>query len=256
VGGTPEMANIIAYNGGNGISVQTSADLYNKISCNSIHHNAGYGIDLYPPGPTPNDAGDGDTGPNMGMNYPEFTQIQYSSGTAIVYGTLDTPNPENCTVQLYKADDSPSAQGKTFLDSVIPDSNGAWTLVVNNISDSESLTCLAIDATGNTSEFSPAAPLGIFSLNSSEDGKIKVFPNPFDEFVKIEWKQEISDKIIIQLTDMYGKTVLTEAVESSRKGENIHTLNTDRLTQGIYCLVIISERQIRSSIIMVKITRK
>lgn len=43
--GMPGKGNIIANNGGNGVSVMTTAELYNSISANSIYNNTGLGID-------------------------------------------------------------------------------------------------------------------------------------------------------------------------------------------------------------------
>ena len=73
IGGTAAgAANIIAFNGGNGVTVgaysSDTAAIDNSILSNSIHDNAGLGIDLGDDGVTPNNSGP--FGPNLLENYP------------------------------------------------------------------------------------------------------------------------------------------------------------------------------------------
>ena len=63
--------NTIANNTGDGVTITaTNSSLGNTIWENSIHDNGGLGIDLGDDGPTANDAGDGDSGPNHLQNFP------------------------------------------------------------------------------------------------------------------------------------------------------------------------------------------
>ena len=62
----------------------------NALTENSIRNNGGQGIDLDNNGPVPNDAGDGDTGPNNLQNYPVITSVTVSGGTATIRGTLNS----------------------------------------------------------------------------------------------------------------------------------------------------------------------
>ena len=94
VGGTfPEAGNLIAFNGGPGVAVGEFSVL-NAIRFNSIHSNAGPGIDLLPSGPTPNDVGDSDAGGNNLQNFPVLTAVTSAGfGPTTLQGNLNsTPN--------------------------------------------------------------------------------------------------------------------------------------------------------------------
>jgi hypothetical protein len=76
VGGTlSTQSNLIAFNENLGISLGQNA-INNAILGNSIHSNIGLGIDFGSDGVTPNDLGDGDTGPNKLQNFPVLTKAQ------------------------------------------------------------------------------------------------------------------------------------------------------------------------------------
>jgi CSLREA domain-containing protein len=71
--GTAEGANTIAFNGLDGVQVRTSTSGEgegNSVSRNSIFSNGDLGIDLDNDGPTTNDLGDPDAGPNNLQNKP------------------------------------------------------------------------------------------------------------------------------------------------------------------------------------------
>ncbi|HEU4760482.1 MAG TPA: cohesin domain-containing protein, partial [Dehalococcoidia bacterium] len=108
IGGTAAgAANVIAHNGHNGVCVATDTSVGNVIRGNSIHSNGLLGIDLVPSGQdcatgtvTPNDLGDGDSGPNNLQNFPVITSATLSSGSTSVSGTLDTILPK-ASVDVY-----------------------------------------------------------------------------------------------------------------------------------------------------------
>lgn len=88
-GGNLFKANAIAYNGKPGIAVLSGNG--NEFRSNSIHDNAFKEIDLLndtvtPTNPRPNDAGDADTGPNNGQNYPVIASaVKGVSDTKITF---------------------------------------------------------------------------------------------------------------------------------------------------------------------------
>ena len=76
VGGTTTGSlNIIAFNTGDGIASSNTLTQNNSFIGNSIHSNGDLGIDLDSDSVTTNDAGDGDTGSNGKLNFPEFVTV-------------------------------------------------------------------------------------------------------------------------------------------------------------------------------------
>lgn len=187
--GLPGKGNIIAFNGGNGISVMTLAELYNTTSGNSIYDNDGLGIDLFPEGVTLNDAGDGDSGPNDGLNFPVIDTVYFFGSDVIISGHLDVATPATTHVELFIAapDVSGYGEGKTFLGSTSALANGSWCDTVSGVLSTDFITATALDAAGNTSEFSAnaAGPVAyVFELEQLV-AQVTIFPNPFTENVEI-----------------------------------------------------------------------
>jgi CSLREA domain-containing protein len=103
VGGSgPGYANIIAFNGSDGVLVQQD-DLGNIISSNSIFSNKGLGIDLGFDGSTPNDIKDPDTGANNLQNKPVLSSAKKSApAKTTIKGKLNSTPNQNYTIQLFK----------------------------------------------------------------------------------------------------------------------------------------------------------
>jgi parallel beta-helix repeat protein len=148
--------NTIAYNAGLGALVLQG--VRNTISRNSIFSNGALGIDLGGDGVTPNDPGDIDTGPNEFMNFPVLKNANADpvANQLIVNGSIDTPNPTSVTIEFFAsdvADPSGYGEGKTFLGTVTPKSNGKFTAMLPIVSVGTVISATATDANGNTSEF-------------------------------------------------------------------------------------------------------
>jgi len=209
IGGSVADANIIAHNGGNGVYIMFPNDLFHLISYNSIYNNSGLGIDLFPPGVNANDIGDLDTGPNEGLNYPEIDTVIFISGQnkTIISGTLDTQNPEFCTIQIFKAitDLSGHGQGSEYLSTIIPDASGNWSDTLFGLTASDFLTTITIDPNNNTSEFSVARnTTTIASIDDySNDKTINIYPNPSNGAFTI-----IGETItFVEIFDMKGMVI-------------------------------------------------
>ena len=172
------QANQIAYNPGNGVTVLGSA-VRDSIRGNTIHHNSVLGIDLGGEGVTPNDAGDGDSGPNDLMNFPDGITATWdpTHNQTTFNGHVDTINPNTVSVDLFANsihDPSDHGQGEVFLGSATPDTNGYFCVTITGlppfvVGSPPSGTLAAppwISATttnlaGSTSEFSATSGSGV-----------------------------------------------------------------------------------------------
>jgi len=235
--GQPGKGNIIANNGGNGITVMTSAELYNSFSSNSIYNNAGIGIDLFPAGPTPNDPGDIDTGPNELMNYPDINSVVNIPSTSdwIVTGTLDHSSPAGIRVELFQAEinGSGNAQGKVFLGACLVDGSGNWKDTLSGLTLADNIVATATDLNGNTSEFSVAMPL-LVKTNLENDFQVEVFPNPTHDYTTIRLNK--SGVYVIELMDVTGKVIRSLEMENEIK------IYTGDLESGMYLIKILSDK--------------
>jgi hypothetical protein len=86
-----------------------------NITANSIFSNGGLGIDLSPPGLTPNDSGDADNGANFGQNFPVLASAQVSGLNTTISGTLSNP-PGTIRIDFYgnsTCDSSGNGEGQT-----------------------------------------------------------------------------------------------------------------------------------------------
>ncbi|MEO5558318.1 MAG: choice-of-anchor Q domain-containing protein [Dokdonella sp.] len=106
-------ANTVRFNVAGGVVVKGDGALINAINANRIYGNGsggdGMDIDLWPTngvaGPTPNDSGDADAGPNGLQNFPVPTSLAYTAAGSInrpatLTATLDTL-PDAYRVDVY-----------------------------------------------------------------------------------------------------------------------------------------------------------
>jgi hypothetical protein len=142
---------VVANNTGPGVAVIGAASLRNHLAPRLLWGNTGLPIDLGSDGETPNDPGDGDTGPNTLLNYPVVT----GANGHVISGTVCA----NCYVFIYLVGHLPAPTGLQvgFLQSVHADGLGAWSATL-------SLTVWPTDisvqaqtglTTGNSSEIRP-----------------------------------------------------------------------------------------------------
>ena len=97
--------NTIAFNGsgviGAGVQLVGLVD-QNSILSNSIHDNAGLGINLGN-GPTPNHPPDSGPGPNDFVNYPVFSSAQTDGATTTLHGSVSGAPGTSLTVQVFSS---------------------------------------------------------------------------------------------------------------------------------------------------------
>jgi hypothetical protein len=176
IGGTTAgEGNVIAYSSGQGVYVSNDnpGNVNFRIRGNSIHDNAGLGIDLDPAGPDFNDALDADDGPNHGQNSPiieTVTILAPPAGTHI-QGKLNSTPSTTFDLDFYSNPPCPNfprefLEGETYLGSaqVTTDGSGNATIDVTltaTIQDGERISATATDPDGNTSEFSPRIAFSI-----------------------------------------------------------------------------------------------
>ena len=181
IGGTdPGQANVIAYNSGTlafsvpvGILVQISSN-HVTIRGNSIHDNEQLGIELNGDGPTPNDAGDADTGGNDLQNFPIVKSVVYGASSVEVLGKFNSAPSTQYTLDFYA---NPACtrfprdfnQGETYLGSSQITTDGAGhfdfdVLLPVAVADGAKIAVTATDPNGNTSEFSQRI---IFTMSPS-----------------------------------------------------------------------------------------
>jgi hypothetical protein len=163
--------NLIAFNGGDGIFVQAGTG--NAFRRNSLHSNAGLGIDLSPDGVTANDLDDVDTGVNNIQNFPVLTSVVRNATTTTIQGTLNsTPNTSFLVELSWTNTCDASAQGEgeiMFADSnPTTDAGGdvAFIIVAPVVAPVDRfVVATARDPGNNTSEFSACIP----SVNDTDD---------------------------------------------------------------------------------------
>jgi uncharacterized repeat protein (TIGR01451 family) len=166
IGGTiPPEGNRIAYNGGGGVVVESGTGT--TIRTNSIHRNAGLGIDLGANGPTANDAGDSDSGPNGLLNAPVISSVSSDGTITTVQGRVSSGASGTYTVQFFSntfADPTNQGEGQTYLgDAVVSTGAGGVVdfiaTVARGVAPGRSVSAVVIESgTGNTSEYSPNVP--------------------------------------------------------------------------------------------------
>ena len=163
------LRNLIAFNQGAGIAVGGDTNdgaVANTISGNSIHDNAGLGIDLGSDGVTPaNDCGS-QTGPNLLQSAPVLAAATTSGAGTRIQGTLNSTPDASFTLEFFSStlcDASGHGEGARFLGSapVTTDAscNAAFDVMLpTGVAVGSFLTATATDAAGNTSEFSACRP--------------------------------------------------------------------------------------------------
>ncbi len=139
----------------------------NSIRGNPIFFNGSIGIDNDPPGVTPNDPLDADSGANMLQNFPFVSSVDYGTTSLTVHGILQstpnvtfdldfyespscTPHPRDLLQSAYyigSTQVTTDGSGNVNFDTLLSDPNAASMPII---------TTTATDPSGNTSEFSQA----------------------------------------------------------------------------------------------------
>ena len=168
-----DEGNVIAFNAGAGVGITGNGTDLVRIRGNAIHANIGMGIDLQNDGSVePNDAGDGDPGPNNRQNFPVLTAATISGFDLTVDGSLNSNPSTSFGFDFFAsttADASGHGEAERYLGSELGIStNGSGNLAFSkllsgaNVTAGEFITATATDQNGNTSEFA----LNIVAINN------------------------------------------------------------------------------------------
>ncbi len=172
-----------------GVLVTGNAGDGHAILGNSIYDNESTGngmdIDIGTLGPTPNDAGDIDNGPNQLQNFPLVTSVQLSAPvqgsptnvSAVIRGALNgTPDPVNYIVQAYfstSCSSSSRGHAQTYLGSTsfaIAQVNAQTAFSVNvvlpDLAAGHAVSLTATSPQGSTSEVGTCFDLANATLDS------------------------------------------------------------------------------------------
>jgi len=161
VGGTTAGArNVLSGNERNGVAVYGGGATGNRILSNSIYTNGRLGIDLGADGPTANDPGDTDTGPNGLQNKPVLSSAKNADGKTTVRSKLNSAPNRTFKVQFF-SNPSGTDEGKVFIGQkpVTTDGSGNVTFAftpAQRVALGRTITATATSPGGSTSEFSAA----------------------------------------------------------------------------------------------------
>ncbi len=146
--------NVFANSASGGIFLEFDVSDRNLFSGNTFTNNGGLAIDLAPAGPTPNDAGDADSGPNENLNYPVLT----TASTSAVAGTACA----GCRVEIYRStiDTGNRGEGNKLVGTATAGADGSFNASIRGVAGGDYVAAIAIDPANNTSEFSPVLGVG------------------------------------------------------------------------------------------------
>ncbi|NNF57962.1 MAG: T9SS type A sorting domain-containing protein [Rhodothermaceae bacterium] len=253
-GAEPGAGNVVAFNQNAGLDPAglriAGTSEGNGILRNAFYGNVGTGIDLAGDGPTANDPGDGDTGPNNLQNYPELASAtgDDASTLTIAYtvpsATANSVYP--LTVEFFLAD-ADEEEGMTFIGSdtyEAADAEQQATVAftpLGAVGDGTMLVATATDAEGNTSEFSdPIEVMG--STVTVEPGAEQPLrftlslpsPNPFSETTALAVSMPARAWVTVAVYDALGRRVAALHDGSLTAGTHSLRFEAEGLPGGVY----------------------
>jgi CSLREA domain-containing protein len=186
----PGGGNQIAHNSEEGVRV-IGAATNSSITGNRIYLNGELGINLEGlAGVDPNDAGDGDSGPNGLQNYPVLTSVVSAGGTTTINGTLNSAPSTSFTLHFYDnlvglCDSFGFGEGLTYIGTanVTTDPSGNVSFSVGYAYTMAAGSVITVTATGvasGTSEFSRCNDRDYDTVVDVSDNCIDV-QNPLQE---------------------------------------------------------------------------
>ena len=195
-------------------------------------------VDLGADGPTPNDPGDADDGPNRLQNAPEILSATNTDDRITVRYRVDTA-PANATYPL-----TVLFYGQSVEDGVLVytplgagpyDAPGEATATFDNPLDGPfAVVGMAIDGVGNTSEMTlMGVPVAGESVAEAPAASVRVGPNPTRGAARVSLVLAEASEVSVSLVDMLGRTV--ERTGARRLGPGTHSVRVGAgLPAGVY----------------------
>lgn len=246
--GTEESPNYIGFNSVAGIVLYFGID---NILNRNVFNNNGIGIDLDGDGPTQNDEGDVDEGPNHMINSPVFLGDSITeNGELVIKYWVDCMNGTASyplTVDFFQSPDTGSPQGNRYLGADVYYIN-SWSTGYQyfNLGDTLSLeihsgdiiVATTTDAAGNTSEFSA----GSYVNMGIDDNKALLayatlsqnIPNPARQNTTIQYSIKKKIDLNLSVYTCSGQKIATLVNQQQQPGDYEIEFNTGNLEAGIY----------------------
>jgi hypothetical protein len=246
VGGTTgNTGNVIAHNQG-GIFVYS---LQNTMRGNSIHDNeVQLGIDLVTGSGnpvTPNDSLDADDGPNYLQNFPVITAVSVVGPQVRLQGRYSSEINSDYVLDFYSnrhCNSWGNGEGESWLGSTGVSTNSIGlglfdvsfplTTIVGYI-----FTCTATDFIGDTSEFSPCAPLATQTAalpGAPAFGFAPPLPSPARRSTSLTFTLAHPSKVFLHAYDVSGRDVATPVQGAYDAGPHTIAWNVAALRSGVY----------------------
>lgn len=246
VGGLGNLGNIIAKNQYGGIRVHS---LENPIRANSIFDNhQELGIDLLdatPFGVTPNDSLDGDSGGNYLQNFPVITAVSRVGAQVRLQGRYSSEPNSSYTLDFYsnrQCNALGNGEGESWLGAVGVSTNasglGTFDVSYNLIAVVGNIfTCTATDFIGDTSEFSPCAPLA--SLTAADAGPPRFgfeapLPSPARRSTSLTFTLVEPSRVSLVAYDVSGRVAAHLVEDRLDAGPHTFAWNVARTPAGVY----------------------
>ncbi len=185
-------------------------------------------IDIHPGGPNVNDPGDQDDGPHLLLNTPELSGMGWVNNRGEVYGTACA----GCVVEIYGSGTTTadgllnpaSAEtgiGQSWLGTVTARPDGTFSFQDSRLRVGKSVSALAIDSAGNTSEMVkkviPSSPIGIQGNPMTSQARLS---RPTAPARPQRWASPTITSVGGQVTDAAGNGVGDMTVDLFDEGRN------------------------------------